>query len=283
MLGRLRSCLSGFGNLANQLQDLEGHGPQAHSAARRERADPVMGWRALDAQNTAALLLSAAQNHLEGTARLLEEPIPHFGLLATTRGALENAARAWWLNQPSLDVRTRVARGFAERLSSLNEQADVEKLMVEDGGSTRRLQSNARAEVIWSQAAELGFTPKKTRPWGVVEMPRPGSTALLGEIHESAGRVVYKYLSASVHGTVYAQLQHYQVVGSDDGEREYLMEPDNDFGMVGMAIAITSLTYCLAYDYQVHLFGWQAEEWVSWRTHAMTLFRTLIPPENPPS
>lgn len=278
MLISLSEVLSGCGNFANHLHEQTGflpaEGSQAHDEWNSSEADKG------EIQTTyskSAVLLAAAENHLEGTARQLQEPIPHVGIYATTRAALENSCRSWWLFDPDISHRDRAGRGLAERFYSFNEAAKVEGAMRADDPTLKPEVIDKTKRVVAS-AESQGFEVTKGRNgYRVTGYARKGTTELLRLMHDEVGGVVYRYLSAAVHGTTYALLQDYEYEKDEEGGMGYVAKPNNDFGLIGLCIATTVLTYCRAFDRQVCLYGWRVPEWTAWRLHALSVVRPFAP------
>jgi hypothetical protein len=129
----LAGVLSGCANFSNNLHEQTDYLPLSGSQADAEwNSESVSGEEIRNTYAKVNQLLDAAENHLEGTARQLQEPIPHFGIYATTRAALENSSRAWWLLDPTISHRERAGRGLAERFYNLDEAAKVERAMRSD-------------------------------------------------------------------------------------------------------------------------------------------------------
>lgn len=74
------------------------------------------------AYSVAELYLLAAMDHLGSLAVLIMPPTPLFGWAVAARSSIEASARAWWLLDPALSVRQRVARSITERLYSVLER-----------------------------------------------------------------------------------------------------------------------------------------------------------------
>lgn len=73
----------------------------------------------------AKLRLAYGIEHLESLRRLSSPPIAFFSAAAVARALLESSVRSWWVLDPSIDARTRVAHGMTERLHSLRNQRTV--------------------------------------------------------------------------------------------------------------------------------------------------------------
>lgn len=279
LIPAMKSILSGFGRFANALHEATDFLPAARSQAAREyQTDDGDRGQVETNYSLAATLLMAAENHLEATSRLLVEPLTHYGLFAVCRAAMENSARAWWLLDPDIDVKERVARGLLTRFFSLHEAAQVEELMNPDK-KWEELQSVARARDVAERARAQGFTVTATKRgrFGLEGVERPSTTALLEEVHEELGAVMYKYLSASVHGTSYALMQEMEFEESARGGMGRIAKPSGSFTMIGASISVAGLTYLFAFDRHVYLYGHHVDEWVSWRTHALKVLRRAAP------
>lgn len=274
LLNAMRSVLSGFGHFASALHEGTDFLPARISQAAREfETDDADREEVETAYSLAAMLLMATENHLEATSRLLVEPLTNYGLFAVCRAAMENSARAWWLLDPEIDVNERAARGLLTRFSSLHEAAEVEDLMIADKG-WEELESVIRANHVAERARAQGFTVvNKKHRFELSGFERPSTTALLKEVHEELGAVMYKYLSASVHGTSYALMQEMDFEESSRGGMGHIAKPNKDFSMIGGSISIAGLTYLSAFDRHVYLYGHHIDEWVSWRGHALKVFR----------
>lgn len=71
------------------------------------------------AYTAAGLLIAATVEHADAAHRLLaSSPTSSLALDTMTRAALEAAAQAWWLLDPAIDGRTRVARLYTLRRAS---------------------------------------------------------------------------------------------------------------------------------------------------------------------
>src|SRR5919106_3884162 len=126
---------------------------------------PVAGNPAWDdepvaaAHNLAQLLLFGASDCARALVRLFTpETTPVYAHTVLARASLELASRAWWLLEPTIGVRLRVARGINERLFSLSEQA---RLPIEDADRER---ARERRAGLLDEAERLGFRKNRSRP-----------------------------------------------------------------------------------------------------------------------
>jgi hypothetical protein len=79
------------------------------------------------AVNQAVASQIAADDQLIGMEHVLQEPLTTFGITTLARGVIEASSRAWWLLDPGVDVRTRVARSTTFRLETLWRNRQVEE------------------------------------------------------------------------------------------------------------------------------------------------------------
>lgn len=278
LLAELRSVLSGFGTFSHTLRDKTDYLPAPDSAAAREWEQD--GSDELGVRTTfslAATLLAAAQSNLEATARVLIEPLPELGVYPSARAAMENSARAWWLLEPDISLKERAARGIVERLNSLHESTDLERLLSQGQNAKERKQP-AREKEVAADAAGQGYSVRYSSRRGYLldEVPRPSATRLLRDMHGRQGEIAYKILSAAVHGTTYALIQGMEFLPSDRGGTGYIAQPDNKMGLLAFAVPYTGMTYMEAFGREVQLLGWHEPEWQSFRQYALTKFLAMV-------
>jgi hypothetical protein len=144
--------------------------------------------------------LLAAEDHLRGLRAVLADGSATLAALSMSRAVLEAAARAWWLLDPGIDARTRVARGMTDRLAELRQ-------MIRSGdhlpGPSAKAAARQQAAIL-AGAHQHGF-PVSARK-GVVGNGSPTSSELVrrmlcgpGRPGGQLGRLVYAELSAAVH------------------------------------------------------------------------------------
>lgn len=162
--------------------------------------------------NAAHLLMVGGEDSARMACRILGgEPTPMFAHMVLARSVLEHVGRAWWLLEPGISVRLRIARGVNERLNSLSQQ---ESVLIGDGSRT---EARERRRRIFDEADRLGFrsiTTRRQPRW--LEERRPNSTALIrrllsGGEDPQLGGLLYGYFSAVVHGTMFGFSQSIEV------------------------------------------------------------------------
>jgi hypothetical protein len=153
-----------------------------------------------DCYEIAELRLFVARDYMESVSRLLEDPSSVYGSAALVRVLLECSARAWWDLDPSVDVRSRIARGLIERILSDMEGSRLPSSRLKtqgEEGVTERL-DEARSlnfEVVFNRRGNLQ---------SVDGLEVPSYSSLLESQLGEPGTWAYRVLSAVVHGSLYA-------------------------------------------------------------------------------
>jgi hypothetical protein len=225
------------------------------------QADSPWGDPVQDAHNLGQLLLFAAGDCVEALVAVLspERATPVYAHLVLARGALEQASRAWWLFDPGIGVRLRVARVVNDRLFGIAQQ---DRLPVSEQDRTRALE---RREDLLAEAERLGFEIAVSRRADVpyLEEVRPGQTQLVKELLGARlGALVYGLFSAVAHGTTFGLMQSVQ--RAPNAPRP----PGVEWGAVITdslnvvhVLAAVMLATREAFDRRNDLFGWKSEAW----------------------
>lgn len=215
------------------------------------------------AHNLGSLLLLAATDCAGSACRLLaDEPTPIYSHLVLARASIEQAGRAWWLLDPEIGIRMRVARGANERIHALTQQT---RLPLEPSAKKRAIERRA---LLFEEASRLGFRKvgdRRRSPY--LDQERPTSTSLIRQLlgddeDEELGRVLYAFLSAVAHGTTHGLSQSISV-DAPGGPRT----PGVTWGAVYTAsrdvcTVLTAMILALgrAHAARDKLFGWTSEE-----------------------
>lgn len=195
--------------------------PDANSEAMRELSEQSKyagAWgdepSAL-AHNLAHLQLAAAEDCIEAVIALVRGPrAAVFSPIVLARAALECCGRARWLAEPGIGTKYRVARGMSEHLYSLFELGRLPGKDEQAKAAQRRLLETAK---------ELRFETRSAKGQKVValEGPRPSQreairTVLSDDSAEGLGEVLWRYSSATAHGTAWALVQSLDPVASEE-------------------------------------------------------------------
>jgi len=207
------------------------------------------------ALSLAKLKLTASADHIASLHKLLQPPLTLFGLPVMARASLEASAKAFWVLDPALSVRQRVARELGDRAVSAEEGRKAFVLLIDEWKDP-----DPEAAVA-QEAADLGVIP--TKP--------PFMTTLVGEVladhMESAarGEGLYKYLCAMAHTTNYATLQHFEEIGPSQDERSQLVKGRLGLEGVWGAVAATLAGHTSAVERMLDYLGRDKWAWDGWK------------------
>ena len=291
-VGPVRDGLTKLLDAADNVRDSWGHMPAEDSKAMAELAeeasyrgdspwgqDPVQA-----AHNTAQLLAFGANDCARAMIRLLDsESPPVYAHIVLARAVLEHAGRAWWLLDPRIGVRLRIARGMNERLNGLSEQG---RLPLNDEDKTR---AKTRRAALFAEAERHGFRKvrrdRSTPP--TLEEERPGQTALIklllreqGDV--SLGAMVYGLFSAVAHGTTFGLSSSVTMkspgLPKTPGTTWGALYTDADDVVAVLTAALLGVG--LAVGRRNTLFGWRSDSWNdAWKDAVRTAKRSL--PDTP--
>ena len=95
-----------------------------------------------------------AQDHLGSLNKLLVPPITLFGPMVAARASVEASAFAYWILDPALSVRDRVARAFGERMKSATEETNALTLLLDDWEDPGQLASLGTKPPIYASSQQ---------------------------------------------------------------------------------------------------------------------------------
>jgi hypothetical protein len=289
----VRDALSGLLDASDEVRDAAGSLPAADSPAMAEvaqesnfrggepwGADPVGA-----AHSQAQLLVFAAEDCARSLVRLLAPgPTPVYSHTVVARATLELAGRAWWLLEPAISVRLRIARGMNERIYALSQQIRL-PLPAEEREGARK-----RRTALLDEGSKLKFkkgrVDRKTPPH--LDERRPGQTELIKsmlrmENDESLGAFVYGFYSAVAHGTLFG------LTSSVSSEHPNMPKtPGVTWGAIvtssGDVVSVLSaviIGWVEAIRRRNSLFGWESVSWNGAAAGALDVARRSLPREGP--
>lgn len=275
LLARVRQVLSGSGHLSHAIHDTY-RGHRAGGSQAASDLDSTYGVSIQTAYASAAVFLEASNEYLECLGRVFFELFPQKGVLFLCRGVVDNVARAWWLLSPESPYE-RARRGLLERFNHVQELIGVVSVSQDPEDQEAVTDQRAKLAAMVEDGRSKGFEVTVKRPYRVDGLARPTATALLTEIDGPEGALLYKVLSGSAHGASYATLMGMDVDGAtEEWEGGLLVGPDDKLSPMDWAIAGAFELHCRAFDRYLCLMGWDREEWVKWRVHAMLTMRELL-------
>jgi hypothetical protein len=170
------------------------------------------------AYSVGALGVMAAAQNLIALGQLLRprQEVAAYGFEVITRAILEASARAWWIYEPSIGVRVRVARAKTVELHSANEGVKAEQLVPD-----RPRLFAAERERLLNEAEGLGLTFDYSNPprrlLGFEGQRRPYATPIIKDLLTQLGlrdgaAVIFPNYSAVAHATTFAMLRNLEII-----------------------------------------------------------------------
>lgn len=281
-LETLRILLDGVVHFALTYSEEMGQEPADGSIAAKQLRTKLqagsLSWGPRELRDTlfyGRLLLEAAEDHIRSLRNVCTPPVPALGPGAVARMILEVSGRAWWLLDPSLHPRHRVARFFNELLS------DARQMELAMPPELRSSPGQEWSDRIVAGAEDRGFNIRRSksgRPIDIEEA-RPSATILVTQLMQAAtwdvGELYYRLFSTGVHGgytTITTQLsgQNYRP------RKPPLSELGSGISSSPIAIRVALAGYFTAFESWVLLHGWDQTLWTSWRDHAQTMVEEIV-------
>ena len=202
------------------------------------------------------LLLTAGEDAMLSLADLVTgDRTPTYSYLPVARAGIEWLALAHWLSEPHIGIKERVRRSLNERIASAYEQSRL------PNGANPEPERQARLR----QATQRGYTltPSKKGRFRVFAPERPTTTAHIQRVlgGNDLGKLVYSYLSAISHGTLWGLVQRAEPLdptATGPVVTAGLAVSSDDIAMLAVALTIAHMTAFGAY---VNLLGWDMPEW----------------------
>jgi hypothetical protein len=285
-----REALTALLDASDHLRDYWGYLPAPDSQAMAELAvqahlkgnSPWDEEPAQAAHNQGHLLLFGSGDCARALVReLSHRDTPVYAHVVLARAALEHASRAWWLFDPAIGLRRRVARGMNERIFGLYEQRRLSLTEEHDARASERLNG------LFAEAARLGFQPvsDSSRARRYLEERRPGQTQLLKNVlstdgDDSLGALVYGAFSAVAHGTTFGLMSSVEAAAPNVPR-----PPGMTWGAVGTSSrdVVSVLTAVIVGTMGAHrrrneFFGWASQSWNETVVRAIEAVKGSFPP-----
>lgn len=274
----VRASLLGLLDAGATLAERHGYVSTHDSRVMSERAEehrfrgawgdePVEG-----AHTWAGILLAAAETQLRTMVRIVVgEPSP-FGPQTLLRSGLEMAGRSFWLADPTIDVRHRVARFQTERLYNASELRRF--------GRQNDLAVRIEKEVKGAaKALNFDLVPRrKSDKHGHLLERRPSSTQVYRLLLDNAepgglGQPLFSFLSAVDHGTIYGVLEAAMTQARSSAAEPLLAGLAVTPRRVRLLLIGATLGYSIAADRYARLNGWADQHWTSNHQNAVRAAR----------
>lgn len=221
-----------------------------------------------DANGVAAAILLSALDHVRALHRAFDVPPLAWASETLARACAEQSARAWWLLDPEIRARERVARYATEQLYSLREGQRAEHEL-QSGRDPGELVSEIKE---WAEHHNLLVLSESGAPIAVGER-RLSTTSLLERMLPGLGAQLYRSTSPVAHGTVGGVLGFV---------RSSVSAPDADVSAVEIRLSdVLRVTSCAFVAFLpamarfVSHFGWDATSWSSWEAMVRRRFGDL--------
>jgi hypothetical protein len=220
----------------------------------------------METRNLGWLQLYAASEHFSAIARLYAlEPAVVYSDRVLLRAGIEAAARSFWLLDPTLSYRQRIARGVTERLYSLHYTRSF-------AAGVEIAEHDGRRETLCLQAESAGLIIERPgkQPMYAATARRPSATdamsTLLGDGPAlpdlDLGRMSQRYLSMFVHSTGHGLLSLADASEARSRSRHGAVVPlvstaKDACQMMGMAV----VAYLAAASPALEYYGWSEDTW----------------------
>lgn len=227
------------------------------------------------------ILIPAADQLLCSECHLYRDPMALYGYQVVGRALAESSAKAWWMMQPGIPLRIRMARLYNERWENCEEIRKAAVLVGEDATATTTRTLKLRAE-----GALLGldeqFEKKKDgsqgRFIGYVEGRSPGSTKLVDRYFKALdsphGEVWYRTMSAICHGTAYGLLLSFNDTHMGSPGLVTLSPNLTPQALTHVAVMCVEM-YLGAMQVLATAFGWEPEEVEQKRTFTRNVLLSM--------
>jgi hypothetical protein len=228
----------------------------------------------------------AAAQFIAALQQLLRrgQPVAAFGFETMSRCVIEACARAWWIYDPAIGTRERVARAETVQLHSLGEGMRAEVLA--GRGTTEFLQARDR---LVQEAQGLGLVVdwsnhSPPRPIGFEGERRQDGTTVIHEMLadlglQGAAALAYPLYSAVAHATSYGLMRHLQILQTNGSVAK--VQPQVTAKEMGNAVVFAVSSYLGVMARKALLFGFDPKPYDETRFRVcgeiMTAAATITP------
>lgn len=267
----LAQVLGGFSDSVDRLRELP-RSPGSPAQADDAQSAQLGTFDELTSPGLEASLLPVRQlgyavDHLRGAAVTLQTPGIILSSFTLFRSVAESSAHAFYVAEPGISSRSRVARWLNLYLLGLEET-------VYFADEDDKAEVAARYQACVAQAREAGFSVEKARGAQerylkvfVVDEEYPRMKHLLDALHQEAdpgvGSNFYQYLSGIAHGQEHAITtfrSHGSAQETEDprvGRVGHQLSPP--MAMTGASFVVDGLR--IATQRTIDYNGWSAERW----------------------
>lgn len=255
---KMRSGLKQLRDDLSQFLQLAGYSPAAKSQAANELASCPKPEFVHTVQCQGAFQIEIAADHLTAFLKTITNPVETIAPWACARSLLETSALASWMLDPAIDMRERVARGFAHRYEGLEQQVKFSASAGRDSKSNRQ-----RIDKVEADATALGYDRVLDRRGKRIGIARqlPSTTELIQEVHRKAD--IYRLLSAFTHGHHWAiQQMSFKVIPdkkiepAGDGIKLSIITKAVSLNGTAYLVLLAAEVFTLPFWRQCNYYGW---------------------------
>lgn len=254
---------------------------EAEFAKQSDYAGPWSDEPLAEAVVAGNVLIYGAEDHLRAAGELIAGGESRYGPFTLLRAALEQCAQAWWIFDPAIGLDERLCRGANFILGSYYQQRKLED---EAGLADSR---TPKIKEILDTAAQTGLGVTKSKQgsprWVGHHPPRDATSLCRLAMQDSSGPetyggVMYRYLSATPHGSLHGLLKaSHHIPGMPVGKMGMLRSQDIDINSIAMLAAGVLTAYISAAERQIVYVGWGGPAWDAWKLGIWKRLRPYLP------
>ena len=248
----------------------------AEFAEQSDFAGPWSDEPLADVASVANMLVFSTEENLRSAAILIASG-SLYGPFTLARSAFETSAQAWWVFDPAIGLEERLCRGGNLILNSHYERRKLEREM---GVAETR---TPKIKAILATPGLQVIPPKKGSPAWLGSGWKDATTLcrLLwqdpSDPTSTVGAVIYRYLSATPHGTLHGILRNPQIVeGFPAGATGTMAAHQVNPSEMAMLLASVLMAYVIAADRQMAYFGWDGAGWEAWKAAAKAKVEPML-------
>jgi hypothetical protein len=204
--------------------------------------------------------------HVRGLAHLYTGEPPTMSTVTVARSAMEAASTAWWIMEPGIGARHRVARVTAERLRS---SIEASKAITHLTGPVNPGDYSETEVRVRDYATALGLSTAAGDP-RIEGQVRPNSTDLIALLFEtdsalnrSQARLIYPTYSGVAHALLYGIMQFLRPVEIDG---KVILQWQTDPQITDAVASYTLAVMIPAMDRTIVVMGWDTASWDAWKS-----------------
>jgi hypothetical protein len=244
-------------------------GSEGTAEVANQESGPAGPWGEIPVRTAHALthaLMDTVLTHVRALALLYVDSPPAMAPTTVARSVMEAGATAWWIMEPGIGPRCRVARVTSERLRSAREAAKAISQLPE---SVDPADYSETEQQVRDYATALGLAAMQGDP-RIDGQVRPNSTDLISSLFETdtalnrnQARMVYPVYSGVAHALLYGVMQFLRPTVIN-GEARLIWNTDPH--IIDAVVSYTLAVVIAAMDRVLAVMGWDAASWNTWKS-----------------